>query len=264
MYLLLAHLAPPEDSRVAEDAVVALDRSVFDQPMRKDILHLCVNFYRDDLRQGTASAKTRAEVHGSGRKLRPQKGTGRARLGDKGSPMLRGGGVAFAPKPRSFATELPRKVRQLGMRVALSAKLREQGLGVVESIEWPGLRTGDFYRRLKDLGWEKMLFISSGESIPPRLERVSRNIQTVGTKMAKDVEVYDLLQWPRVVMDIGSVDYFQRLLGTNVAPEERIRPFRRPTLRWSRMMAGQVRKKSPAIPGGTEISDKSSGDLFES
>src|SRR5438874_8149445 len=79
-------------------------------PMRRDILHRAVVFEGDATRQGTASTKWRKDVHGSGRKIRPQKGSGRARLGDKKSPMLRGGGVAFGPHPRDFSTGLQRKV----------------------------------------------------------------------------------------------------------------------------------------------------------
>jgi hypothetical protein len=78
-------------------------------PLRKDILHRAVIYEGDMTRQGTASTKYRSEVHGSNRKIRPQKGTGAARLGDKKSPMLKGGGVAFGPKPRDFSTELPRR-----------------------------------------------------------------------------------------------------------------------------------------------------------
>ena len=97
---------PPEEAEVA-----ALDPSVFAHPIRRDILYLCVNYYRDALRQGTANTKTRAEVAGSGRKIRPQKGTGMARLGDGQSPMLRGGGVAFGPRPRDFGTDLNHAAR---------------------------------------------------------------------------------------------------------------------------------------------------------
>ncbi|KAF2140752.1 uncharacterized protein K452DRAFT_273544 [Aplosporella prunicola CBS 121167] len=101
-------------------------------PLRRDLLHRAVVFEGDRTRQGTASTKWRDEVHGSNRKIRPQKGTGRARLGDKKSPMLRGGGVAFGPKPRDFATGLPRKIYDLAWRTALSYRYRRGELIVVE------------------------------------------------------------------------------------------------------------------------------------
>ena len=101
-------------------------------PLRRDILHLAVVYEGDATRQGTASSKTRWDVRGSGRKLHPQKGTGRARVGDKNSPIRRGGGKAFGPHPRDFATRLPRKVYDLAWRTALSYRYRRGELVVCE------------------------------------------------------------------------------------------------------------------------------------
>ncbi|KZO98392.1 ribosomal protein L4 [Calocera viscosa TUFC12733] len=197
----------------ASTKVIALEPSVFDHPIRRDILHLCVNYYRDGLRQGTASTKTRGEVSGSGKKLRPQKGTGRARLGDRGSPMLRGGGRAFGPKPRDFSTDLPRKMREMGLRVALTAKLREQSLGVVETLQWPGLKTREFKRKIVSLGWKKVLFVSGGDEVPANLLRCTNNLQEVKCTTAKDATVYDLLRWPTVMLDVTAVDWFHEQLA---------------------------------------------------
>ncbi|TDL28619.1 ribosomal protein L4 [Rickenella mellea] len=258
VYLTLASLIWEKEGDVpASEKVVALDRHVFGAPNRPDIIHLCVNFYRDDLRQGTASTKTRGEVAGSGRKVRPQKGSGRARLGDARSPVMRGGGVAHGPKPRSFATSLPRKIRQMGLRVALSKKVREDALGIVESLNWPGRKTKDFAHRIRKLGWEETLFVSTQQS-PTLLERVSRNIQNVATKSAAELEVYDLVKWRRVVLDTGAVEFFERLLGKDVPEYLRPPAIRRPSLRFSRMIAGRSGKVSPPIPG---IDDKKTRKL---
>ncbi|KZT55952.1 ribosomal protein L4 [Calocera cornea HHB12733] len=197
----------------ASSNVIALEPSVFDHPIRRDILHLCVNYYRDGLRQGTASTKNRAEVSGSGKKLRPQKGSGRARLGDRGNPMLRGGGRAFGPKPRDFSTALPKKMVEMGLRVALTAKLREHALGVVETLKWPGVKTGEFRRKVSSLGWKKVLFIAGADEVPANLVRSSNNLQGVACTTAKDTTVYDLLKWPTVVMDVAAVDWFHRHLA---------------------------------------------------
>lgn len=113
-------------------------------PLRKDILHKAVVFEQDAMRPVTANVKHRTEVHGSNRKIRPQKGTGRARLGDKKSPMLRGGGKAFGPKPRDMSTELPLKIYDRAWRIALSHRYREGQLLVVDEqinldhlpVEW--------------------------------------------------------------------------------------------------------------------------------
>ncbi|KAI0011205.1 ribosomal protein L4 [Xylariaceae sp. FL0662B] len=101
-------------------------------PLRRDILHLAVVYEGDNTRQGTASSKTRWEVAGSHRKMRPQKGTGRARQGSRQSPLIRGGGKAFGPKPRDFGTKLPRKVYDLAWRTALSYRYRRGDLIVCE------------------------------------------------------------------------------------------------------------------------------------
>ncbi|KAG8995713.1 54S ribosomal protein, mitochondrial [Tulasnella sp. 427] len=192
--------------------VVSLDPAVFSHPIRRDILHLCVVHYRDGLRQGSASTKTRAEVSGSGRKLRPQKGSGRARLGDRGSPMLRGGGRAFGPKPRDFATKLPRKVTGMGMRVALSAKLGERSLSVVESLEWEGAKTKDVAKRLAELTWPKVLFVS-GNGVPELLRRTVGNLQGVELVSAEELTIYDILRSKRVVLDVSAVEWLERRYG---------------------------------------------------
>ncbi|KAG8903950.1 54S ribosomal protein, mitochondrial [Tulasnella sp. 403] len=209
VYLPLSQFLPhaPGTPR-ARSKVVALDPTVFSHPIRRDILHACVVHYRDSLRQGSASTKSRGEVKCSGRKLRRQKGSGRARLGDAGSPMLRGGGRAFGPKPRDFSTKLNRKVREMGMRVALSAKLRERTLGIVESLQWPGEKTKGLLERLHTLSWPKVLFVSGAE-IPESLLRCSNNIQGVECIKAEDLTVYDVVLAKRIVLDVAAVEWLE-------------------------------------------------------
>ncbi|KAJ8456018.1 hypothetical protein ONZ51_g12286 [Trametes cubensis] len=221
VYLEMSSLIRPEENVDPSEELVELDPDVFSQPIRRDILHLCVVHYLDCQRQGTASTKTRGEVRGSGRKIRPQKGSGRARLGDAQSPMLRGGGVAFGPKPRDFATKLNRKVIQLGMRVALSARVKEQSLGVVRSLEWPGHKTKELQQRIEELGWWKTLFVTGQEQIPGGLARASNNLPMVDTVTAADLDVYHALKWPRLVLDLAAVEWFERALGRpQIAPRE--------------------------------------------
>lgn len=250
---------PPEQAEVA-----ALDPSVFAHPIRRDILYLCVNFYRDALRQGTANTKTRGEVRGSGHKIRPQKGSGMARLGDGQSPMLRGGGVAFGPKPRDFATDLPRKVRQMGMRAALSAKVQENALGVSPSLEWTGVKTREFAGRIANLGWTKTLLVAGADTVPPRLERVVRNIPDIEVMAASQLHVYEMLRWPKLILDVEAVQYLERLLSKTIPEDERIPMPSPPYLRYSRMQAGRKGKESPTIPGvDDKDSSTTSGALFE-
>jgi large subunit ribosomal protein L4 len=213
VYLTLSQpLKRASNESVEPGDIVVLDPTVFNHPLRRDILHLCINHYRDSLRQGSANTKTRAEVRGSGRKIRPQKGTGRARLGDGQSPMLVGGGVAFGPKPRDFSTKLPRKIIEMGMRTALSAKLREQNFGVMNSLSWPNGKTKHLSQRLDELGMRKTLFITGEESVPSTLERAMRNIDAVGLVTVKEANIYEILKWPRIILDVKAVQHFEQTL----------------------------------------------------
>ncbi|GJE87657.1 39S ribosomal protein L4, mitochondrial [Phanerochaete sordida] len=206
-------LRPQEAQQSNEEMLVELDPTVFSHPVRRDILHLCVVHYLDSLRQGTASTKNRSQIRGSGRKLRPQKRSGKARLGDKKSPMLRGGGVAFGPKPRDFSTQLPRKVIDMGMRVALSARVKERAFGVVNSLEWDSPKTRDLAERLEELSWGKTLFVTGHQEVPSMLERAASNIPLVETVTAEELTVYDAVKWPRLILDLAAVDWFGQTLG---------------------------------------------------
>ncbi|KAH8120191.1 ribosomal protein L4 [Phellopilus nigrolimitatus] len=262
VYIAMSNLI--EEGSSTEEQVAALDPTVFAHPIRRDILYLCVNFYRDALRQGTANTKTRGEVRGSGRKIRPQKGSGRARLGDGQSPMLRGGGVAFGPKARDFATDLPRKVRQMGMRVALSAKVNDRALAVAPTLDWPGAKTRDFAARVDALGWGRTLFVAGAETIPARLERVCRNVKDVDVRCAADLNVYEMLRWPKMVMDVEAVAYLERLLSKEIPESERIAMPSPPKLRYTRMEAGRRRKTSAFIKDVDEEGTPApEGALFE-
>ena len=214
VYIPLSSLIRSKYATQSSDQVAELDPTVFSHPIRRDILHLCVVHHLDSLRQGSANTKTRGEVRGSGRKVRPQKGSGMARLGDGQSPMLRGGGVAFGPKPRDFSTKLPRKVIQMGMRVALSARVKESNLRIVESLDWPGTKTKDMARRLDELGWDhKTLFVTGKDVIPTGLARSTGNLHKINAMTAQQVGVYDLVKWPRVVLDIEAVQWFEYQLS---------------------------------------------------
>ncbi|KAG5342145.1 hypothetical protein C0989_005326 [Termitomyces sp. Mn162] len=200
----------------ADTSVAALDPTVFDHPLRTDILHLCVVQYLDSLRQGSASTKTRGEVRGSGIKIRRQKGSGRARLGDAQSPVLVGGGVAFGPKPRDFSTKLPRKVIQMGMRVALSAKMRDRKLGIMTQLSWPHGKTKHLAQRIDYLGMRKTLFVTGEEKPPASLERAIANIEKVKLVTTDKLNVYEILKWPRVVLDLKAVSYLERTYRKDV------------------------------------------------
>ncbi|PQE06846.1 hypothetical protein CJF32_00010382 [Rutstroemia sp. NJR-2017a WRK4] len=179
-------------------------------PLRRDILHRAVIFEGDSTRQGTASSKTRWDVHGSHRKVRPQKGTGSARLGWRQSPLIRGGGKSHGPHARDFATDLPRKMYDLAWRTALSYRYRRGELIVCEDgmeIEWPKTRFAK--SMFERLGWGSeagRTLIVTG-SFRKNLMRAVRHCPEDGrVQEVKDVDVKDLLELGRVVIEKRALD----------------------------------------------------------
>jgi large subunit ribosomal protein L4 len=184
-------------------------------PLRRDILHRAVVFEGDMSRQGTASTKWRGDVHGSGRKIRPQKGTGMARLGDKKSPMLRGGGVAFGPKPRDFATELPRKIYDLAWRTALSHRYRRGELLIVNKMPPAEDDRPEYLRRIMEQnGWVKGmqgygLFITKDEM--PDWQQLFFEAGNQGRMLATDeVDVKNLLEMNQLIVEQEALDFILR------------------------------------------------------
>jgi large subunit ribosomal protein L4 len=174
-------------------------------PTRKDILHRAVIYEGDKTRFGNANTKTRYEVRGSARKIRPQKGSGRARLGDKKSPMLVGGGVAFGPKPRDFSTKLQKKVYDLAWRTALSYRFRKGELIIVDNvmeIESPSTRLlKDIFKHQEKLqGPGRSLLVTLEE--PPLLKQALAELDRAEeTATWKEVDVKDLLSFSRIIIE---------------------------------------------------------------
>ncbi|KAI9716232.1 MAG: hypothetical protein M1812_005457 [Candelaria pacifica] len=179
-------------------------------PLRRDILHRAIIYEGDATRQGTASTKWRADVHGSGRKIRPQKGTGRARLGDKKSPMLRGGGVAFGPHPRDFSTELPRKIYDLAWRTALSYRYRKGELMVVDRVvdleySHPRYAQQVFQKNHWGNADGRSLVVTS--SFRRNLFEAMKDLGADGrTLLESDVDVKDLLELGRIIIEKRALD----------------------------------------------------------
>ena len=206
-------------------------------PLRRDILHRAVIYEGDMTRQGTASTKWRNDVHGSGRKIRPQKGTGRARLGDKKSPMLRGGGVAFGPKPRDFSTELPKKLYDLAWRMALSYRYRKGELTVTDSeIDITGIHQDSVERYTKDvLRWHRMgktggrtLFITGArrENLFSALETEKFASEARAEELGS-VDVKDLLESPRLVIERTALEQILQSHEADLNPNQQLKAWRR-------------------------------------
>jgi large subunit ribosomal protein L4 len=174
-----------------------LSEQVFGGPVNEAVLHSAVVMQMAGRRQGTASTKTRAEVRGGGRKPWRQKGTGRARVGSIRSPLWRTGGVTFGPKPRNYGYNLPKKVRRLALRSALSAKVKEGNLLVVDQLSLPEIKTKEMVKVLNALNaTPKALVVTADENV----QKSSRNIPGVLPMAAQGLNVYDLLNHDKLII----------------------------------------------------------------
>ncbi|KAL2851478.1 ribosomal protein L4 domain-containing protein [Aspergillus pseudoustus] len=180
-------------------------------PLRKDLLHRAVVYEGDMTRQGTASTKWRDDVRGSGRKLRPQKGSGRARVGDKMSPIRRGGGVAFGPHPRDFSTDLPAKMYDQAWRIALSYRFKRGQLIIIDNeIDIPLDATPHLIKEIFKVNrwghdYGRSTLITTRES--PRLFDAVGEVGEHAKILSKDdVDVKDLLETGRLIMEKRALD----------------------------------------------------------
>jgi large subunit ribosomal protein L4 len=177
---------------------VDLKEDIFEVEIKPYLLHEVVVWQRACRRGGNASTKTRGEVAGSGRKPWRQKGTGRARVGSVRTPIWRGGGTVFGPRPRSYAYSLPKKVRRAALKMALSSKLADGQLVVLDDYPDTGPKTKDFVQMMEKFDLKKVLFITlAGHK---NLELSSRNVPYVQVLPAAGLNVYDILRYDHLVL----------------------------------------------------------------
>lgn len=177
---------------------VDLSDSIFNIEVKPEVLHEVVKMQLACRRAGTASVKRRSDVKGSTRKLYRQKGTGRARRGDIKSPVMRGGGVVFGPKPKSYAYSVPKKVKRLALKMALSSKLQSNELFVVDSMDFDSPKTKQFIEVLNALKLENALIITPYEN--ENLELSSRNVASVKVMKTEGLNVYDVLKYQSLLL----------------------------------------------------------------
>ena len=177
---------------------VELNDALFGLEVKKHILHDVVKMQLANRRAGTASTKTRTEVRGGGAKPYRQKGTGRARAGTNTSPLWRGGGVIFGPKPRDYSYKLPKKVRRLGVRMALSARFSEDNITVLDGFDLADIKTKQFVDIMKKLNIENGLIVIPGKN--ENLEKSSRNVQGYKVIQTDGLNVYDILLHRNLVL----------------------------------------------------------------
>jgi len=186
------------NTKAEKVAEADLPDAIFNVPVKADVLHEVVTMQLASRRAGSASVKHRSDVQGSTRKLFKQKGTGRARRGDIKSPLLRGGGSIFGPDPRSYAYKVPKKVRRLALRMALSSKLQENRLTVLEAFDLDGIKTRDFVGVFHALQLKNALIVTDEKN--ENLEKSSRNVPGVKVMRKEGLNVYDVLKYDSLVL----------------------------------------------------------------
>ena len=189
-----------------------LNEYVFGIEPNTHVMHSAVVSQLASLRRGTHSTLLRGEVRGGGRKPWRQKGTGRARAGSIRSPLWRGGAVLFGPKPRKYGFSLPKKVRRLALRSALSSKVNEQKLIVLEDLSLNEAKTREMVKVLKALNISKKALIVTDELIET-VDRSARNIEGVKATAVEGLNVYDLLKHDVIVMTKAAVTKTEEVLA---------------------------------------------------
>jgi large subunit ribosomal protein L4 len=207
-------MAEIEVKNLANEVVGKLELSdlVFSAEFNQPLIWEAVKHYNDSLRAGTASTKVRGEVSGSGKKLWRQKGTGRARIGSVRSPVWRHGGTVHGPKPRDYSYRFPRKKLQGAMRSALSAKLNENSLMVVDGFTLSSNKTKEFQKLLSGLGFTgKVLIVDSSRD--KNLTLSSRNLPKVKLVPGTGVNIFDVVNSNVLLFSKDSILQVQEVLS---------------------------------------------------
>jgi large subunit ribosomal protein L4 len=191
---------------------IELSEAIFALPLNGAVVHQAMVRQLANERQGTASAKTRGEVIGSTRKLYRQKHTGRARRGDIKSPLLRGGGVAFGPKPRSYRQSMPKKMRRLALKSVLSAKVREGNMRLVRELDFQEPKTKDMVNVLSSLGIDASALIVTAQSTP-NVTKSAANLTDVKVVPSALINVVDLLSYQMLVATVPAVRNIEEIWG---------------------------------------------------
>ena len=189
---------------------VELGDDIFGLDPRVDILHRVVRRQRNKAQAGTHKVKTRSETSYSRKKIYRQKGTGGARHGDRNAPIFRKGGVYKGPTPRSHAHDLPKKVRTLGLKHALSAKAKEGSLVILDKATANG-KTAELARQVKELGWKRALVIDGAE-VNTDFAKAARNIEGLDILPTIGANVYDILKRDTLVLTKAGVEALEARL----------------------------------------------------
>ena len=195
-----------------QNGEITLNEEIFGIEPNESVVYDAIIMQRASLRQGTHAVKNRSAVRGGGRKPWKQKGTGRARAGSSRSPIWIGGGTTFGPQPRSYYKAMPRKARRLAVKSALSDKVNNSELYVLEEITLAAPKTKEVLNIINsfNVGDAKVLFITEGDV---NVERSARNIQGVKALACEGMNIFDLLHYDKLFITKGAVAKIEEVLG---------------------------------------------------
>jgi large subunit ribosomal protein L4 len=191
---------------------IKLNEAIFALPFNEAVVHQAMVGQLANKRQGTASTKTRGEVTGSTRKLYAQKHTGRARRGDIKSPLLRGGGIVFGPKPRTYRQSIPKKMRRLALKCLLSAKVKEGNIRLVQGLDFKEAKTKDMVNALSALGIDSSALILTDGSTP-NVVKSAANLPDVKVLPSDLVNVLDLLSYQILIATVPAIRNVEQIWG---------------------------------------------------
>ncbi len=189
---------------------VELPDDIFGVPIKKHVLHQVATSQLDGHRSGTAATKSRSEVKCSGSKLWRQKGTGRARAGSASSPTRKGGGVAFGPSPRQYNKKVSKKIKKAALCMALTDKLKNNQLFVVEAFELGEIKTKNFLGVMQRFDINKVLIMTQEKR--ENLEKSSRNVPWVKVMRYQGLNVYDILKYDHLMLEQPAIEKVEEAL----------------------------------------------------
>lgn len=193
-----------------------IDDGIFAVPLNESLVHQALVRQLANARQGTANTKTRSEVAGSKQKMYRQKHTGRARAGSIRSPLRRGGGVTFGPKPRSYHQAMPKKMRQMALRCVLSAKVKDKEIIVLDKLKLNEPKTREITKMLAILGVESSAIIATSEPME-NMVKSARNISSVTTIPAQLLNVFDITRHKILLMTEDAVRQVEEIWSKGAA-----------------------------------------------
>ncbi|MDY7018495.1 MAG: 50S ribosomal protein L4 [Chloroflexota bacterium] len=191
---------------------VEISEGIFAIPFNEAVVYQAMVRQLANKRQGTASTKVRGEVRGSTRKLYSQKHTGRARRGDIRSPILRGGGVTFGPRPRCYRQSIPKKMRRLAIKCLLSAKVQEGNIKVVEDFDFPQPKTKNIINLLSVLGVNSSALLLTPYSMPNIVKSAS-NVDSIKVMPSTLTNVLDLLSYETLICTASAINVIEKIWG---------------------------------------------------